>query len=105
MRRTGRALLLGGILLIAAGCGGAGHGRDTSSAAPGSTTPGTRVATAKAACPTGGGEDSRVKFDRLPPATKTQVDDVRAAWAHKFPTAADADRAGWFKTTPNLFGI
>jgi hypothetical protein len=59
------------------------------------------------ACPpaNSGGEESRVTYAELPAATKAQVDDVRAAWAHRYPTAADAMRAGWFKSTPSLYGI
>jgi hypothetical protein len=27
------------------------------------------------------------------------------AWAHKYPTAADATKAGWVKSTPSFYGI
>jgi len=44
-------------------------------------------------------------YDQLPPATKAEVDQVRAVWAHKYPIAADAVKAGWFKSTRSLYGI
>ena len=107
-RGIGLALVMAVAAVVAGGCGGAAAGR---SAAPGNasarTTPATGATTTRAACPpagSGGGE-ARVLYRQLPPATRAQVDEVRAAWAHKYPTAADAVRAGWFKTTPNLFGI
>jgi hypothetical protein len=50
-------------------------------------------------------EESRITYNQLPAITKHQVDEVRAVWAHKYPTAADAVKAGWWKSTPSLFGI
>ncbi len=37
--------------------------------------------------------------------TKAEVDQVSALWANKYPTAADAEQAGWWKATPSLYGI
>ena len=102
MRRTGIASFVG-FVVVAVGCGSAAP----SSAPPANTSKAANASPARPACPPpgSGGEESRVSYDQLPPATKAQVDQVRAVWAHKYPTAADAARAGWFKTTPNLFGI
>lgn len=49
--------------------------------------------------------ESTITYDQLPPATKSEVDQVIAEWAHKYPTGADATKAGWFKATPSLYGI
>jgi hypothetical protein len=46
-----------------------------------------------------------VSYAQLPALTKHQVGAVRAVWAHRYPTAADAIKAGWWKATPSLFGI
>lgn len=50
-------------------------------------------------------DDGTMTYDQLPPETKAEVDRVIAEWAHKYPTAADAIEAGWFRSTPNLYGI
>src|SRR5262245_9251984 len=77
-------------------------------------------ATAAAPTPTGGQEessdaaasddshhhaDSTITYDELPRETRAQVDQVIAEWATRYPTAADATAAGWFKATPSLYGI
>jgi hypothetical protein len=49
--------------------------------------------------------ESTVTYDQLPPKTKAEVDQVIALWAHRYPTAADAQRDGWFRATKNLYGI
>jgi hypothetical protein len=51
-----------------------------------------------------GGEHG-VTYEELPAATRAEVDQVIDAWAHAYPTAADATRAGWSKITPSLYGI
>ncbi len=98
--RGRRFVLLCVSLLAVAACGsGSSQRRATPVAATRPPTPTTP------ACPRASGEESRIAYTALPPATKAQVDDLRAAWAHKYPTADDATKAGWFKTTPNLYGI
>jgi hypothetical protein len=49
--------------------------------------------------------ESTIAYDQLPPATKAQVDDVIATWGHRYATAADAMKDGWFKATRSLYGI
>jgi len=49
--------------------------------------------------------ESTVTYEQLPPKTKAQVDQVIALWANRYPTAADAQRDGWFRATKNLYGI
>ena len=49
--------------------------------------------------------ESTITYDQLPPATKAQVDEVIAAWGHRYATAADAMRDGWIKATRSLYGI
>ena len=98
----GKALLLMGVLAITgAACGSA----SPSDRATVSATRPPRLTATTPACPAQAREESRISYAQLPPATKTQVDRVRAAWAHKYPTAAAAVRAGWFKSTPSLYGI
>ena len=49
--------------------------------------------------------ESEITLAELPPATRSEVDQVIAAWATKYPTGGDAIAAGWMKATPNLYGI
>ena len=49
--------------------------------------------------------ESEVTLAELPATTRAEVDQVIAEWATKYPTGADAMKAGWFKATPNLYGI
>ena len=49
--------------------------------------------------------ESSVSYADLEPETRAEVDQVIAAWERRYPTGADATSAGWFKATPNLYGI
>ena len=49
--------------------------------------------------------ESEIVYDQLPPGTKAEVDQVIAVWAHKYPTAADAAKDGWFRGSRSLYGI
>lgn len=49
--------------------------------------------------------ESAVTYEELPKKTKAEVDQVMAQWANRYPTAADAERDGWFRATKNLYGI
>ncbi len=49
--------------------------------------------------------ESSVTYEELPKKTKAEVDQVMALWANRYPTAADAQRDGWFRATKNLYGI
>jgi hypothetical protein len=49
--------------------------------------------------------ESDITYEELPRATKAEVDLVIAAFRDKFPTGADASRAGWIKATKSLYGI
>jgi hypothetical protein len=51
------------------------------------------------------GGESDIRYEQLPRATKREVDLVIETWARRYPTAADATRAGWSKSTPSLYGI
>ena len=51
------------------------------------------------------GAESNVTYADLPADTKAEVDQVIAAWATKFPTAADAMADGWIRGTRSLYGI
>lgn len=48
--------------------------------------------------------ESDASYDELPDATRAQVDVAREI-ARRYPTAADAEAAGWFKATISLQGI
>ncbi len=100
MRRKA-VLLMGALAVAAAGCG-SGSSNDAASSVAATQPP--RLTATTPACPAKAREESRVSYAQLPPAPKAQVDRVRAAWAHKYPTAAAAVRAGWFKSTPSLWG-
>jgi hypothetical protein len=55
-----------------------------------------------------GGHDhagSDVTYDELPEPTRTEVDQLIARWADRYPTARDAMADGWFQGTRNLYGI
>ena len=93
---------MGLLAVAAAGCG-SGSSNDAASSVAATQPP--RLTATTPACPAKAREESRVSYAQLPPAPKAQVDRVRAAWAHKYPTAAAAVRAGWFKSTPSLWGI
>ena len=49
--------------------------------------------------------ESGITYAELPKATKAEVDQVIAAWGHKYATAADAMKDGWFRGTRSLYGI
>lgn len=49
--------------------------------------------------------ESSILYADLPADTRGEVDQVIAAWARRYPTAADAAKDGWWKSTPNLYGI
>ncbi len=49
--------------------------------------------------------ESAVTYEELPKQTKAEVDQVAALWANRYPTAAEAQRDGWFRATKNLYGI
>lgn len=49
--------------------------------------------------------ESTITYDKLPAATKAEVDQVIALWANKYPTAADAASDGWFNPGRSLYGI
>ena len=51
------------------------------------------------------GPESDVAYADLPAKTKAEVDEVIAAFAHKYPTAADATAAGWVKASLSFYGI
>jgi hypothetical protein len=101
MRREG-LVVLGMLAITVAGCGaGSSKGNATPAAATSVATQPTRTTTANRGCT----PNHRVRYGQLPPVTKAEVDRVRAAWAQKYPTAADATKAGWWKSTPSLYGI
>lgn len=52
-----------------------------------------------------GHAEASITYEQLPPETKAEVDQVIDEWAHKYPTGADAQKDGWFKSTPSLYGI
>src|SRR5262249_25118279 len=97
--RWERRLLVGTAVLVLAGCGSAAaHSASRVTAPPVTTSP-------RPTCTNPPSRESTIMYDQLPPATKAQVDRVRAVWAHKYPTGADATKAGWWKSTTNLYGI
>ena len=49
--------------------------------------------------------ESTITYNELPKATKSEVDQVIAAWGTKYATAEDAMKDGWIKATRNLYGI
>ena len=49
--------------------------------------------------------ESTITYDELPAATKTEVDQVIALWADRYPSAADAAADGWFRGSRSLYGI
>ena len=51
------------------------------------------------------GPESTMVYDKLPAKTKADDEQLRAAYAKKYPTGADATKDGWFKSTPSLYGI
>ena len=51
------------------------------------------------------GPESTMTYDKLPRTTKAEVDQLIAAYAHKYPTGADAAKDGWVRATPSLYGI
>jgi hypothetical protein len=51
------------------------------------------------------GQERDITYDQLPARTKAEVDQLIAAYAHKYPTGADATKDGWYKATPSLYGI
>jgi hypothetical protein len=101
MRSEG-LVLLGMFAIAVAGCGG-GSSKDhaTTAAVSSVATQQTGTTTANGGCT----PNHPIPYDQLPPVTKAEVDRVRAAWAHKYPTAADAMKVGWWKSTPSLYGI
>jgi hypothetical protein len=95
LRRVGLVL----IALAATSCGGSSSTTATHAAVTHPSSP----TTARPACPSS--HESSITDAQLPPDTKAEVEKVRAAWAHKYPTAVDAVKAGWRKSTPSLYGI
>ena len=92
------------------------HSSTTTAAAPssGAATPTTAAGGHTHGAPGAPGEDgadarhhgeSDVTLAELPADTRAEVDKVIAEWATKYPTGADAMAAGWFRATPNLYGI
>jgi hypothetical protein len=51
------------------------------------------------------GSESEISYANLPATTKDGVDQVIAAWAHRYPTAADATANGWVKASLSFYGI
>jgi hypothetical protein len=51
------------------------------------------------------GHESDIMYAELPAKTKAEVDQVIAAYAHKYPTAADATKDGWVKASLSFYGI
>jgi hypothetical protein len=49
--------------------------------------------------------ESSLAYDELPRATKSEVDQLIAAYARTYPTAAEAMGDGWFRGTRSLYGI
>jgi hypothetical protein len=99
-------VLLGMVVIAVAGCG---VGSSKANSTPGAVSPvathTTGTTTAKVGCVNPPRRESTIMYGQLPPVTKAEVDRVRAAWAHNYPTAADAVKAGWWKSTQSLYGI
>ena len=74
------------------------HVHDTTAASGGTGAPTADAATHQHV-------ESDITYDELPQPTKSEVDEVIAAWGTKYATAADAMRDGWFKATRSLYGI
>ena len=50
-------------------------------------------------------DESNITYKKLPRKTKAEVDQLIAAYADKYPTAADATKDGWFKASLSFYGI
>ncbi len=86
----------------------AAHGAGSASTTAGGTSHDHGVVAASSGADHGlhiNGHESNITYDQLPAKTKAEVDQVRAVWAHKYPTGADAMRGGWRKTSMSLYGI
>jgi hypothetical protein len=91
---------MGVLAVAAAGCG-SGSSNDAASSVAATQPRGSTATTP--ACPAKAREESRVSYAQLPPRRRHKS--TARAWAHKYPTAAAAVQAGWFKSTPSLWGI
>ena len=80
------------------------HGSDDDVAATGAHTH-SHDATGAASSADHTHVESTDTYEELPKQTKAEVDQVIALWANRYPTAADAQRDGWFRATKNLYGI
>jgi len=84
----------------ASASGGAGHAHDTGAVAASGNTTGADDHGQHT-----DGHESDIAYNKLPRKTKAEVDQVIAAYAHKYPTAADATKDGWVKASLSFYGI
>jgi hypothetical protein len=84
----------------ASGSGEAGHAHDNGSVAASEATTGADDHGQHT-----DGPESDITYNDLPPQTKAEVDQLIAAYALKYPTAADATKAGWFKASLSFYGL